>query len=59
MAATLLVPRPGILPVMYRVNGSIEAGAQHFGVSVKLMTWRFQKTGAERQMQRAAANRSW
>lgn len=59
MAATLLVPRPGILPVMYRLNGDIGAAAQHFGVSSKLMTWRFKKTGAERQMQRAAANRGW
>lgn len=54
MAATLLVPRPGILPVMYRVGQDIDAAAQHFGVSNQLMTWRFKKTGAERQMQRAA-----
>lgn len=59
IAATLLVPRPGILPVMYRLNGDIGAAAQHFGVSSKLMTWRFKKTGAERQMQRAAGNRGW
>lgn len=53
LAATLLVPRSGILPVMYRVGG-IEAAALHFGVSKQLMGWRFKKTGAERQMQRAA-----
>jgi len=54
MAATLLVPRAGILPVMYRVGGNIGLAADHFGVSRQLMTWRFKKTGAERQMQRAA-----
>jgi Zn-dependent peptidase ImmA (M78 family) len=59
MAATLLVPRPGILPVMYRLGEDIGEAARHFGVSAKLMTWRFKKTGAERQMQRAASNRSW
>jgi hypothetical protein len=54
MAATLLVPRSGILPVMYRLGGDIGAAAHHFGVSRQLMTWRFKKTGVERQMQRAA-----
>jgi Zn-dependent peptidase ImmA (M78 family) len=54
MAATLLVPRSGILPVMYRLGGDVSAAATHFGVSRQLMTWRFKKTGVERQMQRAA-----
>lgn len=58
LAATMLVPRPGILPVMYRAGG-IEAAAQHFGVSKQLMEWRFKKTGAERQMQRAAEKKRW
>jgi Zn-dependent peptidase ImmA (M78 family) len=57
MAATLLVPRPGILPVMYRLGGDLDAAARHFGVSRQLMSWRFKKTGAERQMQRAAGRR--
>jgi hypothetical protein len=56
LGATLLVPRDGILPVMYR-GKSIEAAAEHFGVSVQLMEWRFNRTGAALQMKRAAARR--
>jgi Zn-dependent peptidase ImmA (M78 family) len=58
LGATLLVPRDGILPTMYRLRG-VETAADHFGVSVQLMEWRFNETGAKRQMQRAAAKRRW
>jgi Zn-dependent peptidase ImmA (M78 family) len=56
LAATLLVPRGGILPIMYRV-ARIEAAADHFGVSIQLMEWRFNETGVKRQMERAATKR--
>ncbi len=54
LGATLLVPRDGILPVMYRL-GRVEDAAEHFGVSVQVMEWRFNETGAKKQMERAAA----
>src|SRR4051794_28725612 len=49
LGGTLLVPREGILPVMYRLK-NIQLAARHFGVSRQLMQWRFDHTGAAAQM---------
>jgi hypothetical protein len=50
LAGTLLVPREGALEWM-RIDGSIEDGAEHFGVSQALFRWRVNQTGVARQIE--------
>jgi Zn-dependent peptidase ImmA (M78 family) len=50
LAGTLLVPREGALDWM-RNDGSIEDGAEHFGVSQALFRWRVNQTGVARQIE--------
>jgi len=57
LAGCLLVPRPGIFPVVRDCGLDIAAAALHFGVSVELMRWRFNQTGVKVQMVRAGYRR--
>jgi len=52
LGGTLLVPRDGALNWM-RNGGSIELGAEHFGVSKPLFRWRVNHTGVLRQLRAA------
>lgn len=52
-AGALLVPRDAALAWM-RSDGSMEAGAIHFGVSVPLFQWRVNQTGVMRQLAASA-----
>jgi len=56
LGGALLVPRDGIIPVL-SATGSIAQAAEHFGVSVQLMTWRYNKTGVAAQLRRASRRR--
>ena len=49
-AGTLLVPRDAAYAWL-RTNGSIDEGANHFGVSTALFRWRINQTGVVRQLQ--------
>lgn len=49
LAATLLVPREGALWWMAR-GGTIQGGAEHFGVSEALFRWRVNQTGVPQQL---------
>jgi hypothetical protein len=48
-AGALLVPRGAAFAWM-RSGGSLEDGAQHFGVSLALFRWRVNQTGVSRQL---------
>jgi hypothetical protein len=48
-AGALLVPREGALHWLAG-GGSMTAGAQHFGVSVELFSWRANQTGVVKQL---------
>jgi IrrE N-terminal-like domain len=50
LAGSLLVPRAGIIPVMNGCGRDVDAAAAHFGVSRELMRWRFNQTGAAREL---------
>jgi Zn-dependent peptidase ImmA (M78 family) len=52
-AGALLVPRDAAL-AWIRVNGSLEEGALHFGVSIPLFQWRVNQTGVMRQLAASA-----
>ncbi len=56
LAGALLVPRESALAWLRRSN-DYEPGAQHFGVSLELFTWRANHTGAARQIAYARARR--
>jgi hypothetical protein len=49
-AATLLVPRDAALNWM-RAGGTVEEGADVFGVSIPLFRWRLNQTGVVRQIE--------
>lgn len=53
LAGCLLSPRSGMLIVMSSVGHDLKLAADHFGVSVELLRWRWNKTGAAIQMKRA------
>jgi hypothetical protein len=44
LAGCLLVPRVGIDPVLAHVGNDLRAAADHYGVSVELMRWRYNMT---------------
>lgn len=44
LAGCLLVPGSGIRATMAACGGSLDAAANHYGVSLQLMRWRFNKT---------------
>lgn len=48
-AGALLVPREGALHWLAS-GGSMTAGAQHFGVSLEMFSWRANQTGVVRQL---------
>lgn len=50
LAGALLVPREGALEWM-QDSGSLEDGAEHFGVSRALFRWRVNQTGVMRQIE--------
>lgn len=50
-AGALLVPRDGAF-VYLRRNPIVQSGADHFGVSSALFTWRINQTGVTRQLAR-------
>lgn len=54
LAGALLVPRESAL-LWLRSHGDIDEGADHFGVSIELFSWRVNHTGVARQI--AAARR--
>lgn len=58
LAGCLLAPRKGLIPVMTRLGNSLEAGAEHYGISVQLMRQRWNQTGAAMQVRRARARKS-
>jgi IrrE N-terminal-like domain len=51
LGAALLVPREGALHQM-TLDGDLERGAAHFGVSIELFRWRVNHTGVRRQLAR-------
>jgi hypothetical protein len=51
LGAALLVPREGALHQM-TLDGDLERGAEHFGVSIELFRWRVNHTGVRRQLAR-------
>lgn len=53
LAGALLVPREGAFRWML-AGGSQTAGAEHFGVSAQLFTWRVNHTGVAAQLRRRA-----
>jgi Zn-dependent peptidase ImmA (M78 family) len=54
LAGALLIPRASALAWLRR-SDDYDAGAQHFGVSLELFTWRANHTGAARQIGYARA----
>ena len=56
LAGALLVPRESALAWLRR-SDDLEAGAQHFGVSIELFTWRVNHTGVARQVAAARAHK--
>jgi Zn-dependent peptidase ImmA (M78 family) len=57
LAGCLLAPRAGLIPVMKRLSYKIPAGAEHYAISVELMTQRWHQTGCKKQVERAMAKR--
>lgn len=57
LAGCLLAPRKGLIPVMTRLDYSLQAGADHYAISLQLMRQRWHQTGAAMQVKRARARR--